>query len=193
VASVEGQYAEAEEKFSASLAKFRELGDKGREAYVLSGLGELARLRGNYEEAATFWEQNLEIFQDLRAPYSVAYPYHALASVSFRLGEYDKANRLFKESLKLFMENRDREGVMLCLSGLAGVLGVIGTPQRATKLLGAVDLLLESTLFMEPADQRDHDNYIAIVRKQLDGGAFEEAWGEGHSMTMEQAIGYALG
>lgn len=192
VAYVAGQYAGAEEKYLASLAKFRELGDKGREAYVLGGLGELARMQGDYKEAEKFWTQNLEIFRELRAPYSPAFPYHALASVSFRLGEYDKAKRWFGESLKLFMENRDRDGIVVCLAGLAGVLGVTGKPEQAARLLGAIKLLLERALPMEPADQRDFDNYIAITLDQLDGKKFEELIAEGYSMTMEEAIAYAL-
>jgi len=192
LADVMGQHAEAEKKFMESLAKFQMLGNKLGAAYVLSGLGDMARHQGDYEQAEIFWEQNLEIFRELRVPHAFAYPYHALASVSFHQGNYDKAKDLFKESLEVFRENRDRDGVANCLAGLAGVLGVAGKSEQAARLLGAAELILESIGSLEPADQIDFDYYVVIMRKQLDGGAFEEAWGEGRAMTLEQAIKYAL-
>ena len=81
---------------------------------------------------------------------------------------------------------------MLCLAGLAGVLGMTGKPQQAARLFGAAELFIESVGSMEPADQKDFDHYLAIVREQLDEALFEKLWAEGRSMTMEQAIEFAL-
>jgi tetratricopeptide (TPR) repeat protein len=192
VAFVQGHYAEAEEAYLKSLAKFRELGDKSMEANVLAGVGEMARFLGDYERAGKFWEQNLDIFRELRRRFAFAYPFHGLAWVSLRKGDYDKARTLFDESLKLSIESGNKSVIAICLAGLAGVLGETGKPGQAARLFGAVELLLEDISRLEPQDQKDFDHYVTVVKGQLDKAAFGNAWAEGRTMTMEQAIKYAL-
>ena len=192
VADAAGYHVEAEEKFMESLAKFKRLGNRLNAAYVLSGLGEMARHQGNYEQAEIFWGQNLELLRELRVPHAFAYPYLALASVSFHQGNYEKAKSLFKKSLKIFRGNYDRGGAVICFAGLAGILAINGEPEQAARLFGAAELILENIGALEPADQLDFDNYKRLVREQLNEVAFEKARAKGRSMTMEQAIQYAL-
>lgn len=192
MAGVEGQYVEAEKKLMESLARFQKLGNKLREAYVLSGLGEMARFQGDYERAEIFWERNLGIFRELRVPSAFAYPYQALACVSFHRGDYGKSKNMFKEGLEIFRENRDWIGLTICLAGLASILGMAGRPEQAAQLFGAAELILETAGSLEPADQSDFDYFKLLVREQLSKDAFEKAWEEGRAMTMEHAIAYAL-
>jgi hypothetical protein len=42
-------------------------------------------------------------------------------------------------------------------------------------------------------DQVEIDRYLANARKQLDQAAFQTAWEEGRAMSLEEAVGYALG
>jgi hypothetical protein len=69
---------------------------------------------------------------------------------------------------------------------------MIGNPEQAAQLLGAADSILEGLVQLEPADQKDFDYYLSIVRGQLDESAFALAWEEGRVITLEQAIEYAL-
>jgi tetratricopeptide (TPR) repeat protein len=188
----QGHYAETEERFMKSLAKFQELGDKFSVAYVLNSLGKLARLQGDYEQAGKFYEQNLLIFRELRGRFVLKYPFFNLAWVSLHESDYRKAKALFEGSLKLSNESSDRASITDCLAGFASVLGMIGKPAQAARLFGAVESLLESISRMELADQKEFDQYVAAVGAQLDETAFEEAWTEGRAMTLEQAVDYAL-
>jgi hypothetical protein len=45
---------------------------------------------------------------------------------------------------------------------------------------------------MDPADQKEFDDYVAVVRQRLDQAAFEQAWAQGRAMTSEDAIAFAL-
>ena len=45
---------------------------------------------------------------------------------------------------------------------------------------------------MEPADQKDYDHYLEVVRKQLERSVFENAWAEGRRMTLDQVVEFAL-
>jgi len=190
LAFVEGHYGRAEAQFMQGLAIFQELGDKFSVAYILTGLGELMRFLGEYERAGKFYEQNLEIFRELRGRFTLAWPFLGLAWVSLHKGDYHKANDLFEESLKLSIEDSNKALIALCLTGLASVLGMTRKPEQATRLFGAVKVLLES--IGRPADRKDFDYYVAAVRAQLDETAFAEVWEEGRAMTLEQAVDYAF-
>jgi len=191
----QGHYAQAEERGLKSLAKFQELGDKFMAGQVLNGFGELARLQGDYERAGKCYEESLEILRELRSRGALAAPSFNLAWVSLHRGDHRKAKALFEESLNLYKEDGNKNAMTDCLSGFAAVLGMIGKPEQAARLFGAVEALLEGIGMRgrkDPSDQKEFDHYVAAVRAHLDEAAFANAWAEGRAMTLEQAIAYAL-
>jgi predicted ATPase/transcriptional regulator with XRE-family HTH domain len=194
-AAAQGHYSEAKERLLKSLAKFEELGDRFIAAYVLNGLGELSRLQDDYEQARKHYEESLEILQELRSRSTLATPICNLAWMSLHRGDYRKAKGLFGESLELSDQYGNKYVTALSLAGFAGVLGVTGKPKQAGRLFGGVESLLEGlgmTGRMDLSDQKEFDHYVAAVRAQLDEAEFTKAWAEGHALTMEQAIAYAL-
>jgi non-specific serine/threonine protein kinase len=185
--------AEGEELFLRSLAKFRGLGDRFRMGRVLNDLGELIRLRGDYERAGKVYEEALETLRATRS--GVALPTINLAWVWLHRGNYRKAKALFQESLKLTIEYQDKIAMLLCLGGFAAILGMIGKPQQAVCLFGALESLLESSGMaghLDTLDQKEIDHYVAVVRAQLAESAFTSVWSEGRKINLEQAIEFAL-
>jgi hypothetical protein len=67
-------------------------------------------------------------------------------------------------------------------------------PQRAAKLFGAAEAIREMTGH-KPTDeeQAEETQFISRLRAMLPEAKFNALWGEGKSMTMEQAIQLALG
>jgi predicted ATPase len=190
---MEGRHPEAEQLYMKSLAKLQELGDKWGVAYVLGEWGEMARFLGDVERAGRFYEQSLEIFRELGSRRVIEVILFNLAWVRLRTGDYQKARTLFKESLELSKEENFRFWYVSCLAGFASVLAVSGNLEKAARLFGAFESLLESTgRVMDPADQKEFDDYVAVVREQLDQTAFAQAWAEGRAMTVEEAIEFAL-
>ena len=81
----------------------------------------------------------------------------------------------------------------MSLAGYAAVLGMIGKPEHAARLFGAVERLLEdSGIRLDQSDQKEFDHYNPVVRAQLDEAVFAQVWAEGRTITPEQAIEYAL-
>jgi hypothetical protein len=79
------------------------------------------------------------------------------------------------------------------LAGLAGPISARGDPERAARLLGASEALLETIgVGLQCSDQFEVDRYEAAVREQLDQATFEAAWAEGRAMSLEQAVTSAL-
>jgi hypothetical protein len=76
---------------------------------------------------------------------------------------------------------------------LAAVAAGTNQPELAAKLYGAAQSILETTDYrFSRFDQAEFDRHLQIAREQLGGERFEALATEGHAMTMEQAIEYAL-
>jgi len=83
--------------------------------------------------------------------------------------------------------------MLVCLSGFASILGMIGKPEQAARLFGVVDSFYARIgKKMVPSDQKEFDHYVAVVRAQLDEALFAKAWAECNDITIEQAIVFAL-
>jgi hypothetical protein len=116
------------------------------------------------------------------------------AWVSLHAGDYPKAKASLEESLRLSNEYGNRNAVMICLWGFAGLLGMTGHPERAARLFGAVESLLAAAgpgRRLDASDQKEFEHYFAAVRAQLDEAAFEQARAAGRALTLEQAIALA--
>jgi hypothetical protein len=118
---------------------------------------------------------------------------HNLGYVAHRQGDHRRAAALFGESLARFRDAGDKRGVAFCLIGSAGVAGATRQPERAARLLGAAESLLEAIgARIWPSNRADYDRIVAAARAGLDDVAFNAAWEEGRAMSPEEAVEYAL-
>ena len=164
-------------------------------AQVLIRLGEMSRVDGDYETARSYYEESLAIRRELEDERGVAVSLINMGYVAYHKGAYREAKKLFEESLAMFQHLESTRGIIDCLDGLAGVLGAEHKPERAAQLFGAAEQLRETFrigLTVAYPDQMEYDRYKASVRSQLTEEAFGVAWAEGRTMTLEQAIEYAL-
>ena len=83
--------------------------------------------------------------------------------------------------------------VQSALEGFACLAGAKGDAERAAQLWGAAQALQEAkniprdTDFLAEADAR-----ISAVRSGMGEEAWEEAWRKGRTMTLDEAVSYAL-
>jgi predicted ATPase/DNA-binding SARP family transcriptional activator len=193
-AMYEGNYSEAEQLYMKGLAKWKKLGDKHAVAAGLNELGELARLQGDYDRAGKYYEQGLKTARELRGQNALPLFLFNYAWVSLHAGNYPNARSMFKECLELRTKDGNTNGIIDCLAGFAGILGITGRDEEAAQLFGAFEHLLQegAVRSMDPSDQKEVDHYLGIVREQLDEATFAKAWAEGSEMTLEQAVAFAV-
>jgi len=87
----------------------------------------------------------------------------------------------------------DRQGLAMCLAGLAMAAAVDEDPRRAARLWGAAEALRQSIGVRSSAASRVmREQLTAIAREQLGDEVFAAAWAEGQKLTIEQAIELAL-
>jgi tetratricopeptide (TPR) repeat protein len=186
-------YATARSFYDESLAVLRELGDLWKIALTLTELGEMARVEGDYIAARSFYEESLAIRRELGDERGMAVSLINLGYVAHYQGDYQQAATFLEESLVNFQKHGGKRGIVDCLAALAGVAGGMGLPEQAARLLGAVQALHEAFgTHIEHVDIVEYERYLAIARSQLDEAAFALAWAEGRTMTLEQAVAYAL-
>jgi non-specific serine/threonine protein kinase len=177
-----------------ALALFTETGDKQGEAYALNVLGEFARLSGDYEGARDWYERTLAVSRETGETRRVALMVTNMGFIAQNSGDFERAEGLFTETLIRCLELSWRWGFADALTALAGAVNGLGQSERAAKLIGASDGLLEAMgAAHQPSDREQYQRNADDVRAALGDRAYQAAWTEGHAMTFKQAVDYALG
>ncbi|MGD2079237.1 MAG: LuxR C-terminal-related transcriptional regulator, partial [Chloroflexota bacterium] len=176
------------------LAIFRSLGNKPGMAQALNIQGELARTAGNNELARQKYEQSLAISRETGEAIRQNMLLGNLAMITYNEEEYGQARDLAALMLEQFLVSGTRQGTISAFWALAGPLCMLGQPVKAARLLGASAALFDEMGAADhPTDYEQVAKYTAEARAQLGESAFEAAWKEGQTMTLEEAVAYAQG
>ena len=93
----------------------------------------------------------------------------------------------------LNQEQGYQEGLIEDLAGLAEMAGLLGQPERAARLLGAVEALREATgIRLSPLRQAEYERTLEGIRAQGDEAAFAAAWQEGRATPLEHLVAQAV-
>jgi hypothetical protein len=113
--------------------------------------------------------------------------------MAIHLGDVESATTLLAESLSSFRKWADSLGIARCLLGFADLQQVHGHMEQAARVLSFVEPWLQSNqIQLVHFDRANNERCVSAVRAQLDEATFAKAWAEGHAMTLEQAVEYAL-
>jgi tetratricopeptide (TPR) repeat protein len=203
-----GAYERALPLLEESNHVFHELGDQLMGIHALVSLGYAARLQGDNARVSACYAESLALAQNQGNTWSRAAIHLVLGDQAQAQGDAPLAAASFAESLMHFREIGHREGIALCLAGLAWAAGGLGQPVRAARLYGATaglrarigigqsgaptdGLLYEASVASGP-EKPLYEASVASVRAQLNQETFLAAWAEGQTMSMEQAIDFAL-
>jgi len=189
----EGDLARGEALLEESIPVIREASARWYLGLYLNRLGDFARLRENYERAEGLYTEAVAIWRDLGMQADTAAALHNLGYAVLSQGDVGRARSLFAESLALHQAQDNRAGIAEGLAGLAAVAATEQQAEHAARLLGAVEALREHLGgVLWPAERHEWERYVLATRVQLEDATFEAAWAEGHAMSLEHAIAYAL-
>ncbi len=190
---LEGEYDQARAAFERALSLQRELGLKSKIIDSLFGLGQIARARRDPAKARDLIQQSLVLWRELDHRDGMARCIGALGSLA--LGERDlvQARAKFIESIDLFRQVNNSVGIALSLIGFAGIAVEQTEWERAARLLGAAQVLLDQSGYKLAAmDRADLEQNSASARTALGDDLFAQRWKEGQEMIIEDAINLAL-
>lgn len=161
-------------------------------ALSLMRLGYSEALAGNFERAASRLNESIVLFDELGKTTWTPVAHRYLGLLALLRGKIDEAETILRTSL---MEGRDEApqfDLPHWIEELAAVAAAKGDALRATTLWGATDALFERLGLATLEENRQVRALFRDVRGSLDSDSQAQAWAQGHVMTLQQAIAYAL-
>jgi len=191
-----GELDQASRLLEESLDIFRELRDAWAAAHVLNHLAVVPLRQDDYPQAVGFAEEALALTRLTGDRFAANISLNLLAQAAWASGEHRLAERYLREALAVSHEIRAWMDAAYCVQGLAAAAGERDEQQRAARMLGAADAMLESAgphfRDMATDDHEPHQHAVSAAREQLGKRAWTAAWEEGRAMTFDQAVAFAL-
>jgi predicted ATPase/DNA-binding CsgD family transcriptional regulator len=145
-----------------------------------------------------FSRQALELAKREGAMMSKAYALSSLGMARWRAGDYEGAVQDLLECVQYFRAHRDLIGISFGVQALSWCAASQSPDARAARLLGASQAVWRASQGQGRPDQPPpYASYArrsaARVRDAIGAAGFEQAFAEGASCTVEQAVALALG
>ena len=191
VAHAAGDYAAAQALLEECVAVSRDIG-AWRAAVALSELGEVRHAQGELEAARSLLREALEGQRALGDRPGMAKSLVALATVAHDAGDIALAKSHLGEALDI-VPTGDALSHVRWLDAFAGLSLAFASACCAARLWGCTQRLREEIgSAMSAPERARHERLLADVRSALQGdAAFERAWNEGRSWTLDDALGSA--
>ena len=201
VFQLQGDVARAGVDLHESLRLFRALGRAFEVGFGLHFLGTLAYAEGHVLQAGARWEESLTILRAEDARWAIATVLTHLAMLALDQGDDVRAGAYLAEGIRHLREQDERwqaiDALEVCARWVAqrGQRGAEGAADtvRAAQLFGAAEAVRE-TLGAPRLELfgKHYRRAVAGLRNHLDETACAAAWAEGRTLTLEQALAYAL-
>jgi predicted ATPase/DNA-binding XRE family transcriptional regulator len=193
VAMCEGRYADALEPFRQSLDICRRLGLTWQLGTSHLNLGNALLNSGQPAEAERLYVEGLTVYRELGDETFAARMTNTIAHAALAQDDLERADGLARESLIRFAKQRDRMGVAEALQTMAAVAAARADSERAARLDGAA-AGIHATIASQPAPFEEAITRPFIDAIRLLGGQerWHADWQEGHELSVDAAIDYAL-
>jgi non-specific serine/threonine protein kinase len=151
-------------------------------------------MRGDYARAEACHTESLTLSRQTGNTNNMTYALRSLAILAVRQGDATRAVARYTECLDLCRRVKTPGVIAECLEGMARAAALKSRHERAAELFGAADALFQRLGGHLPswADESEHDRYVAAARTGLGPTAFAAAADRGRTMTVDQALEYAL-
>jgi hypothetical protein len=172
-----------------SLAGFRRLGDRVGECQAIGTLGQIEAEDGDRGRARELLERSAAIAGELGFVWWEAGMLINIAELELNLGEASAGEARAREAMPLSVGMGDREASVYCLALIGWAAALRGDAEGAGRLWGVVEA--EELRRPMASWARDRDTYAAHLAS-VAGPAFERARGEGHGITLDDAVDLVL-
>ncbi len=173
-----------------SAKQFRVAGDREFLTMSIDTLGLVALRQGDYAGARTSFEEALSAARgEIWHKKFTAEALTHLGTVALRMGEYHESLAFYRQSLALNLEYGYKYGLVEDLAGLAEVASLLGQPEYAALLFGAVEALRDASgIRLSPLRRAEYDHTVESIRVQLSAATFAEVWARGRSVLLDEVL-----
>jgi predicted ATPase/DNA-binding CsgD family transcriptional regulator len=187
-----GDQARAAGSYAAALPLLQKSGVTVWAAVALAEIGDTLLVAGDVAEAVLLIDEALANLRRIDYPWGIAMTLGERAHAARMQGDHVLAARLFAESIARAQEIGVDRIVMGAVVGLAGVTAMCGQPERAARLVGAVEAARESSGIGRIAHALYAERIATEVRAGLGEAAYIGAWDVGRTMPFADAVADAL-
>jgi DNA-binding CsgD family transcriptional regulator len=162
---------------------------------ILTSLAIYASMVGQHERSKACYEEIFQLATPLGESLHRANALMALGLDSWRRGDPVRAVELQRSALEIKLGLDDPLSTAVGLDALAWGVGALGQHKRAAHMLGAAEVLWDSTgsslatLFSDLVG--DHDKSVAAARAALGEQGYAAAFRRGRQMPLEQVLDQA--
>jgi hypothetical protein len=138
-------------------------------------------------------QEALALHRSLNHQLGMGLDYAVLGNIARQQGDDAGALAHYHHCLALWQDHENIVNSVVVLDNIAEIYSRLGHPGRGVTLMSTAQAMRERATIKVPAnEQGSRDNVMRACRVALGDAAFAAAWAEGRSMTLEQAIAYAL-
>jgi MalT-like TPR region len=185
-----GKYAQAIQYLGEANLLNSRMGNREIEVCILYALGNIERLEGNYGNAREMLSQALALSQEYGLIKDSQLTLGYLAKVDCSLGNYHQAALRMEQALKT-RANMDtyQEIYLENLEAIIIYAFAVQKNSRAAQLWGAVEAYRQSKEMVRyPVDAAEIEPIRQGLQARLGEEGFAEAYAQGQSLTLEQAV-----
>jgi predicted ATPase/serine/threonine protein kinase len=155
-------------------------------------LANIAVSNGDNDRAQPLYDESIEVHRRAGETWGLGILLSVAAGLRIVRQDFDGARAQASEAMALCQESDDPRGIAWSLDVFAGLLAAGGHADRAARLWGASDALLQRVGgSLNPTVAWIRDRYIEAVKTSLGPGSFETARAEGRAMSPAQAVALA--
>jgi len=187
-----GNFERAKKIMEECLALDYELGNKSRIARSLQLMGIIAFAEKDYAEAQKFQEESLPLAKELGDKRLILVSLQSLGEIAAVKKNFPIAQKIFRECVTISNELGDKNAILQCLEGLANCFLELGKIERACRLFASIKSLNESLGILSQVDCKRYEQTIFTLKSKLDTTKFEEESSNGKTLTLEEAVEFAL-
>ena len=172
---------------------FRSRGKQDGIANALLNLGVIELVRGNLGQAEAYLAESLELASELGDSGWKTQALRFLGHHALARGDVNAAEQSFAAALALARQQEDPELLVGAVKDLAAAASASGRMTRAARLAGS-GTALGSSLRLPTWKAEEHLWSRSLpTRESYDTAEWRDAWANGSTMSLEDAVTYALG
>jgi predicted ATPase len=194
VAATERDWVTGQQLFEESVRAFRELGDEHYTLLATRALAWTCEELGDLERARVLTEDYLRGARATGNQRLEARALGALAGFALHEGRIQDALSMLKEVYRIDRDVGEVREIADDLCKFAEVLAAEGRAVTAARLLSRGEALREEIGASVPSYTSEMNaRTLTTIRTQLDEAALAEAWQQGQTLTLDEAVALALG
>jgi DNA-binding CsgD family transcriptional regulator len=159
---------------------------------ALAELGDTRLMTGDVAEAVLLLDEALALLRRFESPVGIVLTLGERAHAARMQGDQVLAARLFAESITAAVELGSERFLLGAVAGLAGVALALGQPERAVRLLSAVEAIRAMSGLGRISHAAHTARILAEVRTRLPEPVFVAAWEEGRALPFTDARADAM-